>query len=167
MEKDLKHTKRTLGEAVVTLVKGVKKLENQLKTQKRKGVVVELDEEVTKGSDKLDLEGLHLLATTTVESAQDDVPVVKDVPAAPPTETSSPKDKKVLYVRRKYLAEHHKKTDASQFVDVDMTDVSTKKILANASQSGDTFFVAGKEYVSSPSKKTSANPMPKVVSTDE
>ena len=66
LEKDLKHTKKTLGKAVVTLVKRVKKFETQLKTKRRKGVVVESDEEVTEGSDKIDLEGLHLLATTTL-----------------------------------------------------------------------------------------------------
>ena len=109
-------------------------MENQLKTQKRKGVVVDSDEEVTEGSDKLDLEGLHLLATTTVESAQDDAADAMDVQNDPPVETSSPKDKKVLYVRRKYLAEHQRKADASHSVDVDMSDVSADKVPTRATQ---------------------------------
>jgi hypothetical protein len=167
LEKELKHTKQTLGKAVVTLVERVKKLENKLKTWKRKGAVIDSDEEVIVESDKLDLEGLHLLATTTLESDQHDAPVSKPATTAPSVAKSTPKDQKVSYVRRKYLADLHKTTDDLSSVDVDMSDVPADKTPADASQSGDTVFVAGKEYVVSSRKETSADPMPKVVPADE
>jgi hypothetical protein len=152
---------------VVTLVKRVKKLDNKLKTRKRKGDVIDSDEEVTTESDKLDLEGLHLLATTTLESDLHDAPVSRPEPTAPSADTSIPKDQKVIYVRRKNLAELPKTTDDLSSVDVDMSDVPADKTPTDASQSGDTVFVAGQEYVVSSRKETSADPMPKVVHADE
>lgn len=167
LEKELNHTKKTLGKAVVTLVKRVKKLENKLKTKKRKGAVIDSDEEVIAESDKLDLEGLHLLATTTLESDQHEAPVSRPATTAHSVDKSSPKDQKVSYVRRKYLADLHKMTDDLSSINIDMSDVPADKTPADASQSGDTVFVASQEYVVSSRKETSADPMPKVVPADE
>jgi hypothetical protein len=47
-----------------------------------------------------------------------------------------------------------------------MSDVSADKTPADASQSGDTVFVAGKEYFISSRKEASTDPIPKVVTTD-
>lgn len=151
---------------MVTLVTKVKKLENKLKTRKRKGDVLDSDEEATKESDKLDLEGLHLLTTTTLDSVQKDAPVSRPAPAAPSADTSISKDHKVIYVRRKNLAEFSKTTDDLSSIDVDMSNVPADNTPADASQSEDTIFVAGQEYVVSSRKETSTDPMPKVVTTD-
>lgn len=128
--------------------------------------MIDSDEEVTAESDKLDMEGLHLLATTTLESDQHDAPVSRPATTAPSVDKSTPKDQKVSYVRIKYLADLHITTDDLSSVDVVMTGVPAEKTFADASQSEDTFFVAGKEYVLSSSKATSDDPKPKVVPTD-
>ena len=79
MDKDLKTTKKTLGEAIVKLVKKVKKLEDKLKSRKRKGVMVDSDEETAESKDEIDLDGIHLLDTTTLESTDVDTTVDMDV----------------------------------------------------------------------------------------
>jgi hypothetical protein len=147
LEQDLQFTKLNLGKAVLTLVGRVKKLETKLKSGKRKGVVYESADESSKASDKIDLEGLELLAATTLDSVQQ-----KPADTRPESsrhedfthsaEPSNPKDSNVTYVRRKHSAATHTADaskqatfnnampevnipDTSAAIQVDCPDVST------------------------------------------
>lgn len=92
-------------------------MEKKLKNRKKKGVVSESDEESSKTSDKIDLEGLELLAATTLESFQEKTTDARpepsaekkstDVSPAPTTHSTDPSSEKksrVKYVRRKHSA---------------------------------------------------------------
>jgi hypothetical protein len=107
LEQDLHFTKKNLSQAVLTLIGRVKKLETKLKARKRKGVVYESDEESSKVSNKIDLEGLELLAATTLNSVQHKTADARPEPSRPDASThsadpSDPKDSSITYVRRGY-----------------------------------------------------------------
>jgi hypothetical protein len=72
LEADHKGTKQTLDTDVLMLVNKVRKLEDQLKTKKRKGMVFDSDEEKDAAKENVDLDGLYLLAKASLVSASAD-----------------------------------------------------------------------------------------------
>jgi hypothetical protein len=103
LEADLKGTKQTLGTAALTLVKKVRKLEDQLKTKKRKGVVFDFDEEKNAAKENIDFDGLYLLAKASLASASvDDVDFDMDAHVQHGAD-QEPDEIQLSYFRRRHI----------------------------------------------------------------
>jgi hypothetical protein len=182
LQKELPDTKSILGGEIELLKRKVQELETQLDQQKKRNTVIDADEVHKEGN----LESLEILAEVARQTHSSSPKVV-----ARQTHSSSPKVVEVsklkkpihfsIRSRRQYLAkkavESSKVSSGDEILMTDAgdtlqeneptSDVPAEKTSADASQSEDTFFVVGKEYVVSSSKATSADPMPKEVPVDE
>ncbi|GJW20409.1 hypothetical protein Tco_0031031, partial [Tanacetum coccineum] len=69
-EFELKDTKKTLGTAIITLVRRVKKLEGALKKRKRKPVISDSDDDAERVEKEIDMDSLLALANASLAEQQ-------------------------------------------------------------------------------------------------
>lgn len=96
------------------MVEKVRKLENKVKSKKRKGVVIESDEEQDEAKKDIDLDGFHFLAKASLESARVVDPAVPmGVHDHPDDE--QPDDAQLSSARRSQLQRLIRKSEQSTF----------------------------------------------------
>jgi hypothetical protein len=115
LEKDLKDTKQTLGTAVLTLIKRVKKLEDQIKNKKTKVVVSDSEDDKAAPKEHFDLDGLHMLASATLASANTKAADFDMGANVQPTTDQEPDITIVSYSRRTRLHRLRRKSGGSSF----------------------------------------------------